>query len=246
MLIQQLVPPPPHDAPLTAVEALADPPSASNRPAVRVCMVQSIDGVVAIDGTSGALGGVADREFFLACRSLADIVLVGAQTVRAEGYGPARLTPQLVVARQGRGQPTHPSIAIVSRSLNLDFTSPLFTEPRAPTTVITCEAVDSDRRSAAEDAANVIVAGDESVDLALAVGALGSDGCRLISCEGGPTLNAHLFSAGLVDELCLSIAPVVVGDGPRFVTPPIEHGALTLHRLIRADDYLFARFRPVT
>lgn len=241
--MQQLVPPVPHGE-VTALEALADPPRATGRPAVRICMVQSIDGVAAIDGTSGPLGGEADREFFLASRSLADVVLVGAQTVRAEGYGPAKLTPQLVVARQSRGQPPVPRIAVVSAGLQLDPNAPFFTGARARPIVVTCAASPAARRATLGAVADLLIAGEDSVDMATAVQLLARDGCRLIGCEGGPSLNGALFAAGLVDELCLSIAPFLAGDGPRIVTAPVTHAPLTVHKCFLAADALFLRLRP--
>lgn len=241
--MRQVLPPVPHDE-VTALEALADPPVAADRPAVRVCMVQSIDGVAAIDGSSGPLGSPADRAFYLAARSLADVVLVGAETARAEGYGPARLTPQLVVARMERAQPPLPRIAIVSRSLRLDLSAPFFTDARARPIVITCAAAPADQRRQAARVADVIVAGDESVDMVRAVHALAVDGCRLIGAEGGPTLNAALATAGLMDELCLSIAPMLAAQGPHVIGHLDTPLAMALHKLFVDDGNVFMRLRP--
>ncbi len=241
--MQQLIPPVPHGQ-VTALEALADGPRAVDRPAVRLCMVQSLDGVTAIDGTSGGLSSDADRAFYLACRSLADTVLVGAQTVRAEGYGPARLTPQLVVARLERGQPDLPRIAVVSRTLDLDFGASLFTEARQRTVVVTCEAAPADQLARATDVAEVVVAGQDTVDLAVAFRRLNRDGCRLVGCEGGPTLNAQLFDAGVVDEVCLSVSPQFVGDGQRLTAGMGGRYPMRLHALLRDGDGLFLRLRP--
>lgn len=242
--MRQLLPSLPHDD-VTALEALADPPLADGRPAVRICMVQSVDGVVAIDGTSGPLGGPADREFYLACRSLADTVLVGAETVRSEGYGPAKLNPTLVTARLDRGQPPLPRIAVVSRSLRLDLASPFFTQARARPVIVTCDSASPEALRAARTVADIVVAGDEDVDMGRAVRALAVDGARLIGCEGGPTLNGALIRAGLVDELCLSIAPTLVGAGPRLVADLSATMPLRLHALLHCDDAVFMRLRPV-
>lgn len=242
--MRQLVPSLPHGGDVTALEALADSPTVAGRPAVRICMVQSLDGVVAVDGRSGPLSGDADRAFYLACRSLADIVLVGAQTMRAEGYGPAKLTPHLVNARLDRGQAPLPRIAVVTRSMGLDFTSPFFRDARARPVIVTCASAPTELIGAARKVADVIVAGDADVDMRQAIGALGADGCRLIGCEGGPTLNGALAEAGLVDELCLSLAPALIGDGPRLARGPFERIDLRLHALLQAGDALFLRLRP--
>ena len=242
--MHQLVPALPHGRDVTALEALADPPVAAGRPAVRICMVQSLDGVVAVDGRAGPLGGEADRAFYLACRALADIVVVGAQTMRVEGYGPAKLTPHLVNARLDRGMPPLPRIAVVTRSLQLDLTTPFFRDARARPVIVTCAAAPPNLVAKAREVADIIVAGDEDVDMRRAVAALGAEGCRLIGCEGGPTLNGALAQAGLVDELCLSLAPTIVGDGPRLVHGPFARIDLRLHALLREGDALFLRLRP--
>lgn len=230
---------------VSALAALGELPRLDGRPAVRVCMVQSLDGVIAIDGTSAALSGPADRAFYLACRSLADTVLVGAQTVRAEGYGPARLTPELIGARSRRGQPPLPRIAVVSRSLDLDPAIPFFTAAGERPYVITCAAAPADRRNALAGVAEVIVTGDADVDLEAALGALATDGAHLVVAEGGPTLNGALLEAGLVDELCLSVAPMIAGDGPRLAVgarrPP---AAMELHRAFVDRGHLFLLMRP--
>lgn len=227
----------PHVDPL---EELSDLPTRDDRPAVRVVMIQSIDGTVAVDGRSGPLSGPADTEIYLANRSLADVVLVGAETVRAEDYGPARLTPALVAAREGRGQPPRPRIGVVSRSLDLDPASRLFTGTGVRPTVLTTEDASRDRRDRLAEVADVVVAGRGDVDLTEALHELGRQGTRRVVCEGGPTLNGALFRAGLVDEVCLTIAPVLAGDGPRAAagrfTPPVamrlvasyEHGGFVV------------------
>lgn len=223
-----------------------DPPTATGRPAVRLCMVQSIDGSAAIDGVSGALGGDADREFFLACRSLADVVLVGAGTIRAEGYGPARLTPDLIAARRRRGQDDVPPIAVVSHSMGIDLTSDLFRRARPRPIIITWEGAPTDRIAAARAAADVIVAGRGGVDLDAALARLWESGHRLVGCEGGPSLNAALVRAARVDEIALSVALTLVGDGPRIVTGGFAPVDMSVHSMLSEDDGLFLRLRPRT
>jgi len=242
--MRQLVPPVPHGGDVTALEALADPPVAVGRPAVRVCMVQSLDGVIAVDGRSGPLGSAADRAFFLACRALADVVLVGAQTMRAEGYGPATLTPHLVNARLAQGKPPVPRIAVVTRGLQLDLGSAFFRDARARPVIVTCASAPHHLVAAAREVADVIVAGNDEVDMRRAVAALGTDGCHLIDCEGGPTLNGALARAGLIDELCLSFAPTVIGDGPRLARGLLDAVDLHIHSVLHDGDALFVRLRP--
>src|SRR4051794_40950938 len=135
-------------------------------------MVSGLDGCAAVGGRVAVLSGDVDRALFLAMRSLADVVLVGASTVREEGYGPVRLSESQRAARRRAGRRELPPIAVVSRSLQLDLTRPLFREPPDPgsrTIVVTCAASDPERRAELSEVADVLVAGDESVDLRAAL-----------------------------------------------------------------------------
>src|SRR5436189_936743 len=106
-------------------------------PFVRVNMISSFDGAIAVGGRSGLLGGPADRRVFRVLRSLADVILVGAGTARAEGYGPARLDEAIQARRRARGQSAVPPIAVVTRSCHLDWSTPFFTEAVARSIVVT-------------------------------------------------------------------------------------------------------------
>ena len=170
-LVRRLVPTPSDQVDL--VEAYAPPEPPVDRPFVRCNMISSIDGAIAVEGRSGMLGGPADRRVFATLRSLADVILVGAGTVRAEGYGPARFGDELRAARVGRG-------------------------------------------------------------------------LHHVLGEGGPGLNAELVQAELLDELCLTMAPRMVGGaGPRVLAgeelaPPVD---LELVQLLEEDGFLFYRLR---
>ena len=146
-------------------------------------------------------------------RVLADVVLVGAGTARVEEYKPARRRPSLAALREGR--PETATIALVTRTLGLNLASPLFTEtpPDARTIVITCAASDAELRAEAAKVADVIVAGEETVDLGAALDALADRGLGRVLCEGGPHLLGDLAAAGLLDELCLSLSPTLAGPG---------------------------------
>jgi riboflavin biosynthesis pyrimidine reductase len=230
-------------------DAYADLPTAAGRPGVRVNMIASLDGAITIDGRSGALGGDADLRVFRALRSLADVVLVAAGTVRNEGYGPPRLADAAQAARRARGQARLPRIAVVSRSLELDWGSRFFAEAPddARPLVVTCAAAPGDGRRRAAEVADVIVAGDEAVDLGGALERLGGDGVASVLCEGGPTLNRALAAEGLLDELCLTVSPLLVGgDGPRMLAgePPATGGVrMRLHAAYEDAGFLFLRHR---
>lgn len=183
-------------------------------------MVGGLDGSAAIGGRVGELSEGVDAELFRSLRSVADVVLVGAETVRREGYGPVRLDDALQAARADDGMSSVPPIAVVTRSIHLDWGSTLFTEA-AGTIVVTCESAGQDAIERARQHATVIVAGSDSVDLSDALRQLAGMGLRVVLCEGGPTLLGRVAADGLLDELCLTIAPVIGGDPlPVALTPP--------------------------
>lgn len=202
------------------------------RPWVFANMVSSLDGSATADGVSGGLGSAADKAVFRLLRSLADVVVVASGTMRAENYGPVR------------GHDPAP-IAVVSRSLDFDCGSHFFTEAVARPIVLTCEAAPPERRAEAARVADVIVAGEAGVDLDAALAELAARGHRAALCEGGPTLLAELVTAGLLDELCLTLAPVLVaGAGIRILRgPPLPHPVrLPLVSVLEEDGDLFLRY----
>jgi riboflavin biosynthesis pyrimidine reductase len=211
---------------------------------LRANFVSSADGAAHLDGLSGGLSSAADKRVFGILRVLTDVVLVGAGTARDEGYKPARRRDSLAALRAGR--PAAPPIALVSRSLGLDLAAPLFTEAAADarTIVITCAASDAGLRAEAAKVADVIVAGDESVDLAAAVTELAGRGLSRVLCEGGPHLLGDLKAAGLVDELCLSLSPVLAGPGASRIVAGQHSPArpLALRQVIADDGFLFCRY----
>jgi riboflavin biosynthesis pyrimidine reductase len=209
-------------------------------------MVAGLDGCAAIGGRVGALSGEVDRALFLAMRSLADIVLVGASTVREEGYGPVRLTEGQRAERRLAGRDEVPPIAVVSRSLQLDLARPLFQDPVAGVrpVVVTCESSDPARRAEIAAVADVVVAGDDAVDLRAALGALDRGRAGVVLCEGGPRLLGELVAADLLDELCLSLSPIMGGDPlPVAVVPPgPTPSTFVLRHVAEADGSLFLRY----
>jgi riboflavin biosynthesis pyrimidine reductase len=219
-----------------------------DRPWVMANMVGGLDGTAAVGGRVGALSDDTDAQLFRAMRAVADIVLVGAETARRERYGPVRLTDDLVAGRRAAGLPPTPPIAIVSRSLELDWDLPLFAsaDAGAPRPIIvTCGVADPDLVARAEAVADVVVAGEAAVDPHEAVTALRTRfGARLALCEGGPTLLGQVAAAGLLDELCLTIAPVLGGDPlPVSVTPAgADLTRMDLAHVAEAHGSLYLRY----
>ena len=173
---------------------------------VRANFVTSLDGMVELGGRSSPLGGPADREAFMAMRAVADVILVGAGTVRQEKYGPVRLDATVQERR------------------------------RAITTAAAAEA-----RTDLAAVAELVVCGDQFVDLQLALDELSTRGLQRVLCEGGPTLFRTLVTAGLLDELCLTTSARLVGPGHRGLLgdqPLTEPASLTLAGVLEGDELL--------
>jgi riboflavin biosynthesis pyrimidine reductase len=213
-------------------------------PWVRANFVTSIDGAAqGSDQRSASLSSRADKRVFALLRTLADVILVGASTARAEAYLPVVASELRTSIRRDLGLAPLPSIAVVSRSLHIDPT--LLSGGEAPTIVVTTQSAPERRRQEVSELADVIVAGDVDVDLGAAVEALAGRGFPRMLCEGGPTLLGSLVAAGRVDEICLTMTPVVVsGDSLRMA-----HGAVmdpatpfALRHLLEDDSQLFLRY----
>lgn len=209
-------------------------------------MVAGLDGTAAIGGRVGALSTVPDQSLFRRMRQIADVVLIGAETVRREGYAPVRLAEEAQEQRRRTGLSALPPVAVVSRSLDLDFASSVFADApeAARTLVITCAAADPQRLAAAREAATVVIAGEDRVDPVRALQALSERGHRVVLCEGGPRWLGELVTADRLDELCLSLSPLMGGDPlPVSITPPgAELRRFALRGTMVEDDTLFLRY----
>ncbi|MGW0806402.1 pyrimidine reductase family protein [Nonomuraea sp. NPDC002799] len=213
----------------------------ADRPWLRLNMVASADGAAWLKGRSGGLSSVGDKRIFQILRGLADVVVAGAATVRKEGYGPVKPRESWADLRAGR--PEVPPIAVITRSLGFDLDDELFTDAPSRTIVITCESAPHERRKEAAKRADLIVAGEDGVDMRLAVAALHERGLTRILCEGGPRVNAQLSACDLVDELCLSISPMLVGGGAaRILNGEPAPGTLNLSQVLEEEGVLFCRY----
>jgi riboflavin-specific deaminase-like protein len=209
-------------------------------PFVRASFVASADGAVSVAGRSTDLGSLADRRVFLLLRRLADVVLVGAGTVRSEDYRGAR--------RPTRGRDTPPPIAVVTGSALLDPTSRLFRDTRVPPIILTLASAPPERRERLAAAGGDVVALDRlTPDRVLAE--LARRGLHRVLCEGGPTLFGELVAADAVDELCLTVAPLLVGGAAGRIAVGPESGhprPLELADALHESGVLLLRYRRAT
>jgi len=249
----RLLLPPPHDAkvgpypaevdPAVVYEAMERPPPAG-RPWVMINMVTSADGGTAVDGVSRPLGGPPDQRVFSAVRAAADVILVGAGTVRAEHYGRPRTPERLQARRRQRGQAPFPRVAVVSASLCFDGDALGGGAPERPL-VFTVAGADAGRRAGLEGMAEVVEAGVDQVDLGRALADLGARGARVVLVEGGPSLNGQLVEADLVDELCLTVSPCLVAGSSARVVADSAGGQwpCQLTHVLEEEGFLFLRYR---
>ena len=227
-------------------DALLDAYELDNgKPTLRVNFVTSLDGAVEEDGHSRGLSSPLDQRLLQLLRVHADAVMVGAGTLRHEGYGAMRLKGDLPVRRQQRGRPEQPTLVAVSAALDLDPGHRMFTEAPVRPIVLTHAASPEDRREALAAVADVILTGESVVDLAVGQAELAGRGLTHVLCEGGPHLFGGLVAADLVDELCLTVSALLTGPGAgRIVAGPVrnEPQSMRLVHLIEADDALLTRY----
>lgn len=223
-------------------------PTPSGRPWITVNMVASIDGATQVDGVSGPLGSDTDMAVFVALRAACDVILAGSATVTAERYRPPRSTAARRERRQARGQAPLPRIAVVSNRGDIDLSLPLFADatPESRPILLVADGITDERRAQIDEVAEVLVVGDDRVDLHRAMEALqDTAGAAMVLAEGGATLNGLLLDADLVDEWCLTLAPMVVGgDAVRSAHAPGGGTArpMRLDRILDADGELMLRY----
>ncbi len=216
-----------------------------DHPALRVNFVESADGAVTVDGKSGGLGGPADKRIFDLLRVACDALMVGAGTLRNEGYGPIVLNEDHQALRRAAGRAPNPTLVIVSNTLDLDPKHRMLTDAPVRPWVITHAGSPPERREALGAVATVLVAGESAVHQRTALDALTGAGLRHVLCEGGPHLFGALAAADVVDEMCLTLAARLAGAGAgRIIAgPQTELRDLGLEHVLKSDaDELFLRY----
>jgi riboflavin biosynthesis pyrimidine reductase len=221
--------------------------AANGRPRVAAAMIASADGRAAVAGRSVGLGHPADTALLRELRTAVDAILVGPGTLRAERYAQL-LDDDQRERRVARGLEPEPVVATIARRGDVPVDAPLFAEPGARIQVYT----EAEPVSVAGCAAQVAVArlppggaGPAAVlaDLAAA------RGVRSVLCEGGPTLLRGLAASGCIDDLLLTLAPLLAGgDAPTLLAgaaldPP---GRLVLRDVHRAGEHLFMHYAAAT
>jgi riboflavin biosynthesis pyrimidine reductase len=227
---------------------LYDYPDGLDRCWVRGNMIASLDGGATVAGRAGGLAGAGDKALFKVMREVADVVLVGAGTVRAENYSGAQLTVASRQWRHARGQQEVPPIAVVTASGALEPESRLFTRTETPPLVFTTTVSFTATRERLQEAEVVDASTSDpiAVDTNAVMAELARRGLYRVLCEGGPTLLGDVVSGGLLDELGLTIAPMLVAGaarrvvvGPTAVATPLR----SVHTLTDDEGYLYTLYR---
>lgn len=220
---------------------------ADDLPWVRINFVSSVDGAATHQGLSGDLSDDADKRVFAVLRRLCDVVVVGAGTVRAEGYSAMRVDAASERWRTEHGLSAHPVFAIVSASLDLDVASPIFQDAPVRPIVLTTERSRADLRDALSEVADVVVCGRDRVEPEALVRVLNERGLGRIHCEGGPHLFGDLIASALLDELCITISPrLEAGVSTRIsagASPIAPVGLRLAHTLLFGDTLLLRYVR---
>ena len=216
---------------------------------VRGNMIASIDGGATSDGKSGDLGGDGDRALFAALRELADVIVVGASTARVENYSGVQFSAAQRQRRRHRGQAEVPPIAVLTRSGNIERDAGILHHTEVAPLILTCTDAVRDTSARLSGVAEVVDASGvhaDSVDLGVALRLLAERGLLRVLAEGGPGVLGMCVEQNVIDEMCLTVAPALVGGkSARIVTGPAEaHTAMQLsHALTDDEGYLYLRYR---
>lgn len=227
---------------VAAVLDRSDRQAPSGRPWVMANMVASADGAYAISGVSRALSSPEDREIFHALRASADAVLVAAGTARAERYRRPTAMAEFADQRRVFTPTSAPRLVVVSRSLRLAEDQPFLSGEGVEPLLLHPADADTSGVPAGVELRGL---GSGGVDLQAAMRSLYADGVRIVLCEGGPTLLGQLHELDLIDELFLSLAPIlasgtqvgILGGGTETIRQ------LSLHRVWEANGFLFLNYR---
>lgn len=231
---------PPRDTP--SPDAVLDDPALARlygrvgEPWLRVNFVTSLDGAVELEGRSAGLSSGTDKRVFAILRMLCDALVVAAGTLRRECYRGLRLDPARRAWRREQGLPEYPTLVVVSASLDLDPGAPAFADaPVRPLVLTHRRAVPP---AGLTDVAELLRYGDTEVDLAAGLAELRRRGLAQLLCEGGPQLFGALTRADLVDELCLTVSPLLAGPGADRIStgPGSPPRRMALRHVLTADD----------
>ena len=211
---------------------------------MRANFISSIDGAATHEGRTRGLNNADDKKVFDMLRMMCDALLVGAGTLRKEGYEELRLEDSAVAWRLEHGLAAQPTLAIVSGRLGLTPEMPALAQAPTRAIVFTHGQSSLEQRQRLSRTADVVVCGNSAVDPRTMLAALAHRGLLQVLCEGGPHLLGTLIEADCIDELCLTLSPVVEnGDAGRITAgAALTPRPMRLRHAITANDMLMLRY----
>jgi len=224
---------------------------AENRTWVRFNFIASIDGSATVENQSGGLGTDGDRRLFHLLRRPADALLVGAGTVRAEGYEGELLDLPSQKWRVDRGLAPHPAIAVITGTLDMDPAAAFFTDAPVRPLLLTCAQAPTAARNELSAVAEIVDCGERGVDPWKVRHELARRGHRLIHAEGGPAVLGSFSAAKAVDEMCLTLSPLLAGPHGMRILSDIPGSqermsaypqSLQLRTVLQEDSALFLQY----
>jgi riboflavin biosynthesis pyrimidine reductase len=213
-------------------------------PRVRANFIASLDGAATHEGRTAGLNNADDKQVFDLLRMLCDVLLVGAGTLRAEGYAELRLAPAAAAWRTAHGLAAQPTLAIVSGRLDLGPDMAALARAPARPIVFTHGGSPLEKRRHLSQAADVVVCGTQALDAHAMLAALAQRGLRQVLCEGGPHLLGTLIEADCLDELCLTLSPVLENGGAGRIVAgaAVTPRGMRLGHVLAAGDMLMLRY----
>ena len=213
-------------------------------PRVRANFIASLDGAATHEGRTRGLNNADDKQVFDLLRMMCDVVLLGAGTLRAEGYTDLRVDETAALWRAAHGLPAQPTLAVASGALDLSPDMAAFAQAPARPVIFTHGRSSPEKRRQLSRTADVVACGTETLDARAMLVALAQRGLRQVLCEGGPHLLGTLIQADCIDELCLTLSPVLEnGDAGRIAAgAPLTPRGMRLGHVIAAGDMLMLRY----
>lgn len=230
------------------VLSLYAPPALDAPTFVRFNFVMTADGGATHHGVSGAIGGEGDKRLFQLLRRHAHVLLMGAGTIRAEGYEGDLLGAEDKKWRNARGLSEHLPVALISGRLNLNPKSEFFTKSPVKPIIYTAKNASQEAREKLARVAEIVNAGHGSVEPVLVIEDLVARGFSMIHSEGGPTILGDFQQANLVDSLCVTLAPKLAGPGEKRIGgegSPAENVLrdMKLHNVLEHQGELHTEYR---
>ena len=216
---------------------------------IRGNMISSLDGSSTKDGRSGGLANINDRAIFSIIRQSADIIIVGASTVLIEEYSNVCLSINQQNERKKYGQSNIPQIAVITTSSKLKKSDKFFSLNKKQVPFVFTSAnnfINTQKRlNMSAEVVNVSSKNPEKIDFFTIVKFLAERKFFRILIEGGPFILGKLMEKNILNELCLTISPILIGGKSKRIaisTKQLEVRMQPLSLLMDNEGYFYIRY----